>query len=799
MYISLDWISDYVDLSEFNTHEIADRLTLATAEVEGVEILKRSVAGVLVGEIVKAEPLKAEEGKTLTACTVDCGDRQYATACGAPNARVGLKAPFAPAGVTLAGDVVIEETEMAGHKSEGILCSAAELGMSRWHEGLLECPASIENGTPIAEFIPEEDVLIEVDNKSLTHRPDLWGHYGFAREFAAIFRKPLKPLKQTDLSQYNELPAYALTIDDLEACPCYGCIEFESDAPNMPAPLVMQRRLHALGQRTMDLMVDVTNYCMLEIGQPTHAFDGDRLKAVRVAMMGKDATFTTLDEQERQLLPDDLLIWNEKEPVALAGVMGGMNSEVGPTTKKLLLESANFKAAQVRRTSVRLDLRTDAAQRFEKSQPPANVKTAVARILHLLDEAGATPEVTSRFTVEGDLAQEYRHIELQPGHLDAMAGVRLSRDEVEEILSALGFTVEHRADGSLCVGVPPYRSVKDLSIEPDIAEEVLRVYGYGRIEPIMPSMPIKPLHVEKSIRLEHKARKLLAGSHGFLETHNYGWTDDTWLAKIGYEPGDTICLRNPAAQPCKQMRTTLIPNLLQLVPRNRTHRDAFRIFEIGNVYLPGGPEKRIELSRLAGISYQQSPTPSLEDHFRRIKGAIEDLGALMGDEPFTFVPINESSTPWQQGRCCVEILQGEARVGVLGYADKKLMDVLAPDGGQVIWFEIEMDKLGGQVYPTVQFAPTPRFPGSWQDFSMVWDVDRGYAELTACLDGFTHPLLMKREFLVAYKGKGLEKGLGSYSFRYWIGSLDHTLTSDEIEDFRTSILAFLEKNNIPLR
>lgn len=804
MHISLDWISDFVDLADVDPATIVDRLTLSTAEVEGFEVLHRSVAGVIIGQVLTAEPIagakteeKENEGR-LTLVTVDCGRKQYRTVCGAPNVRVGLKAPFAPAGVTLAGELKIETSEVSGHRSEGVLCSAKELGMSHWHEMLLECPGELENGTPLSDHIPAQDVLVEIDNKSLTHRPDLWGHYAFARELAAIFGRELKPLPMADLSQYDKLPAYPLEVEDTEGCPCYGCLEFEVSAAR-PSPLVMQRRLHALGQRTYNLMVDVTNYAMLELAQPTHAFDGNRLKAIRVAKMGREGTFTTLDGQERKMLPDDLLIWNEKEPVALAGVMGGLNSEVEESTDKVLLESANFMGSRIRRTSVRLDLRTESAQRFEKNQPPVNVKLAVGRILNLVEKAGAEPRATSRFTVAGDLKEDYRPLKLAPGALQAMAGVELSQEKVVSILHSLGFKAKYAADGRLEVGVPSHRGEKDISIAPDIGEEVMRIYGYDKIEPRMPAAPLKPLYVNKPLRIEQKAQRLLAGSHGFVEVHNYGWTDDGWIAKIGFEPKRTIALKNPSAQQNRLLRTTLVPNLLALVGQNRAHRDCFRLFELGHVYRPNDDGSCHEPTRLAGISYTQTDQLPLEDHLRAVKGAIEDLARVIGGGDFTFVPSGAGDVPWRAADCWVAVRRGDTELGGLGVLDGPILDAVSPDGGQVVWFELALDELEGPIYPAVEYAPPPKFPGSWQDFSLVWDVGQGFAALEACLDEFTHPLVMKREFLYRYRGKGLPKGKASYSYRYWIGSWDHTLTSEEIDDFRGALLRYLETQEIPLR
>jgi phenylalanyl-tRNA synthetase beta chain len=801
--ISLDWISDFVDLSDVEAETIADRLTLSTAEVEGFEILHRSVDGVVIGEVVEVERAAQgghppADGERLQLATVDCASARYVTVCGAPNLRVGMKAPFAPPGVTLAGNQRIETAQVAGHKSEGVLCSPMELGMSRWHEGVLECPAHVETGTPLSAFIPVQDVIVEIDNKSLTHRPDLWGHYAFARELAAIFKRELRPLPMIDLSRYDRLPEYPLTIDDTEGCPCYGCIEFKV-AATVPSPLIIQRRLHALGQRTYNLMVDLTNYVMIELAQPTHAFDGDRLRAIRVAKMGCHGPFVTLDGQERAMSPDDLLIWNETEPVALAGVMGGLNSEVEASTTKVLLESANFKGSRIRRTSVRLDLRTESAQRFEKSQPRVNVKLAVARILKLIREAEVDAEVTSRFTVAGDLDEAFRPIELPPGCLKTMAGTDVPEKEVVSILHRLGFQAEYTGDGRLKVGIPPHRSRQDISIPADIAEEVLRIYGYDKIEPRLPEAPLEPLFVNKPLRMEHRARRLLAKSHGFIEVHNYGWTDDAWLQKIGFQPQRALELKNPSTQHTAWLRTALMPNLLALVPQNRAHRDRFRLFEIGHVYSRADDDGALETCNLAAVSFCPTGQPPLEEQFRAVKGAVEDLGRVIGGQRFRFEPSAAGDAPWQTADHWVAVRRGDRHLGGLGVLTGNILKAAAPEGGQVVWLELSVDALEASIFPDVKYTAPPVYPGSWQDFSLVWDMARGFAALEDRLERFSHPLVMRRDFLYAYKGKGLPKGQASYSYRFWLGAWDRTLSSQEIDQFRAAILEFLQSEGIPLR
>ncbi|MDR0869234.1 MAG: phenylalanine--tRNA ligase subunit beta [Planctomycetaceae bacterium] len=814
MLVSLDWISDFVDLSGLSVDHIVSRLTLSTAEVEGIKEIRRCIKNVLAGEVVKTEKLTDK----LTFCEVNCGKKTYKTVCGAPNVRVGLKAAFAPAGTTVlttaACPAVVEAGEKHGKPSEGILCSAAELGMSHWHEILLEIPGSIAAGSLLSGYIPETDTLIEIDNKSLTHRPDLWGHYGFAREFSAVFERPLKPLPLLDLSQFDHLPKHPLKNEDYENCPVYACIEFNTHGA-VPSPLFIQRRLHALGLKSHNLLVDVTNYAAWEVAQPTHAFDADKLGGIKVSTvraggLPPNCEFETLDGQKRKLNPDDLLIWGSQNsgtvaahyrPVALAGVMGGLETEISGSTKKMLLECANFKAARIRKTASRLDLRTDASQRYEKTQPPFSVKVAAGRILQLIQDAGAGLDILSRFTYDGDLKEKTRYIEIPAERLETLAGINLPKEKILSILHSLGFEAAYNTSSEgnrLKAGIPNFRSEKDISIPEDIVEEVLRIYGYDNIPPVMPAVPMRPLYIEKSLKLPHKIKKILTGGHRFLEVHNYIWFNDNFLKQIDFEPGETLALANPTTPETGQLRTTLIPTLLSLVPKNRPFRDSFRLFEIGRRFNPAGRKGLpCEFLTLAGVAFQQNGLP--EDFYLSVKSAVEDVFKVLGLTASFHERDGAVSAPWQTPGHFVAVETGNTAAGSLGMIDKPLMQKFCPEGGQIIWFEIELDKVNGLLYPEVAFAEPPRYPLSWQDFSLVWNVADGFENLENIVNSFESPLIVKREFLVSYKGKGLEKGTASYSFRFWIGRTDRTLTGDEIDGFHKEFLTFIKEKGVALR
>ncbi len=599
MKLSLEWISQYVDIHDIDPQALALRMTMATAEVEGCERLDRATKGVVAADILSAQPVEGHPG--LTVVEVDTGGgKRFRTVCGAPNARAGLRAAFAPAGAELAGGKRVESSLVAGLESQGILCSARELGLSEFHEILFEIPQSVPVGASLSDLIPPSDHILEIDNKSLTHRPDLWGHYGMAREVAAVLGRPLRPLAMQDLAAYSHLPAYPLRVDDFENCPAYCCIEIDRIGLG-PAPLELQWRLHAVGQRTHDLLVDLTNYLMLEMGQPMHAFDGAGLKAVRVAPLGQAAEFTTLDGQRRKMLPEDLMIWNETQPVAVAGVMGGLDTEVTPQTTRLLLESANFKGSRIRRTAIRLDLRSDASMRFEKNQPPANAKLAIGRFLRLLHDAGQNPQVLSRLTAAGDLKEDPRPLSLPMEYFHRRIGMQIPDEKILSILRSLGFGAEIEC-GQLRLQIPPFRSAYDIAIPPDIVEEVSRIYGFDNIAPQMPTIPTKPVRANQRLALEHKARRILAQAHGFAEAHSYSWFDDSWLRAIGFDPGPTLTLKNPSAEEQSRMRTCLTPNLLAHARLNRAHRDRFQMFELGRVFQPDGPAACAESTRLAGVS-----------------------------------------------------------------------------------------------------------------------------------------------------------------------------------------------------
>ncbi|MGP3947710.1 phenylalanine--tRNA ligase subunit beta [Streptomyces sp. 7N604] len=800
MKISLNWLSDYVDLGGLTPEAVADRLTLATAEVEGFDVVTNRADSAVVARITAVEQIApATDGSPgLRAVTVDTGTGTgpHTTVTSAVDVAEGMLAAYAPVGAELPAGR-LEAARVGGRTSEGMLCSPSDIGLGTASDTVLRCPPGSEPGTPLSKWIPLRDVLVEIDNKSLTHRPDLWGHYGFARELAAILHQPLRRLDVTDLAAYDALPEFPVTNEGGEDCPVVTALAVDV-ADNAASPLEIQARLHVLGQRTFNVLVDLTNYVMLELGQPTHAYDRDRVGSLRVAPAHGAATFRTLDDQERSLVADDLLIWGDAGPVGLAGIMGGLDSGVSPGTRRVLLESANFRAARVRRTSMRLGLRTDAGQRFEKNQPPSVTRLATGRIVRLLDEAGARPEATSRFTVRGDLRDRVRTVEMDAGHVQRCAGADISDAQVDAILTALDFTTS-RKDGRLVVGVPAFRGEQDIAIPADVVEEVLRVYGYGEIEPRLPEARLEPVDPNPAIRREHKARRILAGAHGFAEMQTYLWTDDDWLSRIGFDPGEVLRLRNPIAPEKARLRTTLLPNLFKVAQDNLGNSDEYAVFEIGRVILVGDGRHE-EVSRLAGVSVRPSRGVALEDHYREVKGALEAVVRTIGRGTLRAEPdkVGEGEAPWRVPDLTAVLSDDSGPVGTAGVLYGPILDTVTPQR-QAVWFELDIDRLTGPLYATEQYRPFSVYPDSRQDFSVLWPVAGTYAGLERTLDEFGHPLVQRREFLLSYKGKGLEPGIGSYTFRYWLAHPERTLSGEDLEEFRAGFLRFLDSRELSLR
>jgi phenylalanyl-tRNA synthetase beta chain len=573
----MNWINDFVDLTNEDIPALIKRFTLATAEVEDIIYKGSDVKGVVVGKILTCEA--HPNSKKLHLLTVDKGDEVVNVVCGAPNARAGITVALACDG-GMVGGKPINKVTLAGYESCGMCCSEAELGLSTDHTGIIELPDSYKAGTPIEEVFPLNDIIFEVDNKSLTNRPDLWGHYGIAREFSALTGKPLKAIPTVNIGDFTSLPELSIKSTD-EMLYRYVAVTAENITANI-APAYMRVRLFYCGLRSINLLADLTNYVMLELGQPMHAFDGRKVKSIEVKRFENPFEFTTLDGQKRNIENTNLMICTDNEPSAVAGVMGGLDSEIADDTTSLLLESACFDAAAIRRTSVKLGLRTDASARYEKSLDPENSLTAALRFIKLLVDICPETKITSRFTDLYLKKFDIPVITFDKPYIDRYTGIDIPSETIVKTLTSLGFDVKQSGD-SFFVTVPSWRATKDVSIKADLVEEVTRVYGYDNFPIITARSPLFPVKPSVSKSDEHTIKDILARRFKLHEVHSYVWYDDKENKELKINPAPNLRVINAQTFDHSTLRSSMTPSLLYFINDNKNYASEFGIFEIGQV------------------------------------------------------------------------------------------------------------------------------------------------------------------------------------------------------------------------
>ena len=564
MFLSMNWISDFVDLSGLDKLELISKFSLSTAEVEN-EIFHKGadISGIVVAEIKSVE--NHPESKKLHLLKVDIGDGELVdVVCGAPNVRVGMKTAFAKLGATI-GDITITPRSLAGYTSNGMCCSEKEIGISDSNDGIMEITDDLANGTDLKAVYEIEDIVFEVDNKSLTNRPDLWGHYGIAREFAAIAGRELKPLPSADLSAYNNLPKVDLKIED-NLCYRYSCLQFEGISKHV-SPVNMRIRLYYCGMRALNFLADLTNYLMLEMGQPMHAFDSRKVEKIRVKRFEKPFKFTTLDGVEREIDPETLMICNGDTPVAIAGIMGGLDSEIVESTTTLTLESATFDASSIRKSTVRLAHRTDASMRYEKSLDPEMTTLAVARFVNLLTQIDPEAVVVSALTEEYAFKYDDINLSFDKAFVNKYTGIKIPDSTIVKTLTALGFGVDYD-NGSFKVSVPSWRRTKDVTMKADIIEEITRIYGYDNFDVNTAAVPLYPVRSAQEKSDEDRIKDILVKRYSMHELHSYIWAYHDEYKALGIEIENNVELINATNPNIKTIRKSIVPTQLCQVKYN---------------------------------------------------------------------------------------------------------------------------------------------------------------------------------------------------------------------------------------
>ena len=788
MFLSMNWISDFVDFTGLDKLELIHKFSLSTAEVENEILFKGSdLSGVVVAEIKSVE--NHPDSKKLHLLKVDTGEAELTdVVCGAPNVRVGMKTAFAKVGAKI-GEIEIAPRPLAGHMSYGMCCSEAELGISDDNSGIMEITDDVPNGADLKDIYEIDDIVFEVDNKSLTNRPDLWGHYGIAREFAALAGRELKPLDVEDLKAYDGLKKVDLKIED-PLCYRYSCLQVENITKSV-SPVNMRIRLFYCGMRGINLLADLTNYLMLEMGQPMHAFDSRKVEKIRIKRFDKPFTFKTLDEIERNIDENTLMICNGDQPVAIAGIMGGLDSEIVDDTTTLTLESATFDAASIRKSTVRLAHRTDASMRYEKSLDPELTVPAIARFLYLLKQYDGGVQVVSALTDE--YAYKYDTVELSfdKAFVDRYTGIEIDNDTILKTLTSLGFKAELDGD-NFDVVVPSWRATKDVTIKADIIEEITRIYGYDNFDVNTTRSPLYPVRMDVVKENEDKIKDILVKRYSLHELHSYVWAYYDELKELGIEVEPNIKLANATNPNIETIRNSMIPTQLCQLNVNKGYAPEFGIFEIGRV-VEGMDENNlcIEKKKLAISLF--SKVKDVRDLYFELRDILAVITDDIKHKQLEFKTAEATHGYEHPVNLNSIILDGEVigKIGIVHPVVGKKLDKKAA----IVFAEVDMQAFADKKNASIIYDEPSKFPPMDYDLSVVVPSGVLFSDLSQCWKNEGTEILKNVKIVDTYDTELFH----SITIRFEFSSSERTLSSAEVQAVMDKVIENLKGIDVNLR
>ncbi len=805
MKLSLNWIKDYVAIpDDFDLKKLAFDLTMSTVEVEGCTELKKQFEGIVVGEI--KEVLPHPNADKLRVCKVDVGTGDIKDiVCGGSNLYAGEKVVVACPGAMVrwhgeGEPVEIKNAKLRGVESFGMICASVEVGLNdlfpaaEEHEIMDLSSFDVKAGDSLASALDLDDIILEIDNKSMTNRPDLWGHYGIAREISALYELPLKKFDEFKADIKSD---FDVQIVDTERCPRYIGVRMEGLSVK-PSPFKMQSRIWRVGMRPINAIVDVTNYVMLAVGQPTHMFDADVIKdRITVRRAAEKEQLLLLNGKNLSLSSDDLVIADGEGAVALAGVMGGAKDSVLPTTVNTILEVANFESRGVRRTALRYDNRTEASSRYEKAVDPERCDVALNMTMELLKELYPSLKVTG-YVDHYPVKLKRAEIDVSLDWLMRRLGKRVTNEDISRKLGLLGFETKF-TDNNMHVVVPTWRSTGDVSIKADIMEEVARMYGYENFEPTPITTSFEGAINQLDIDLVRKIKEYLAFRCDMQEVFSYPWMQDEYVNAILGSTEGVLALSTPPSQTEKYIRSSLLPNLCKAVVKNERYYGEFAIFEEAEVFFDCGygskyddseklPTQRRYIS--GAFAGNSGDVASL---YRRAKGVIETMPRLTHMQAFDFR--REAKPYWADATVWMNIYVGETKVGSFGLLSKKASLDCGIKNLACILFEIDSDLLVPFKSRTNKFDHLAEYPTIDYDVSLLFDSETKWETIRAAAlkKKNAESFLQDVSFVEEYKGAKIPAGKKSVTIRLTIGAGDHTLKSEEIDATATSVVKALVK------
>lgn len=803
MLISLNWLKKYIDLPKGLTpQELGDKLTLHTAEVEEIIELGQNLENIVIGKII--ELTKHPDADKLRLAVVDIGQSKEKVVCGGTNLKEGMLVAFAKVGAKVRwhgeGDLVeLKKAKIRGVESAGMICASNEIGLGEIYpneemEILDLSEFNLKIGATLKQALKLDDIVYEIENKTITNRPDLWSHYGFARDISAILDIKLKDYK-VEKPKINESQKLKVEIKNSHLCQRYMAVMIEGIKIE-ESPDWLKNAVTSIGMRSINNIVDITNYVMYDIGQPLHAFDANKLKSAKIVVRAaKDGEeINTIDDENRTLDKSDLIIADEERPIAIAGVMGGANTEIDDKTQAVIIESANFDAISLRKTSEKLGLRSEAVQRFEKNLDPNYCELGLLKCVNLIQQLIPSAKVVTKIIDEGTWKLDQGPINITFEMINKHIGIEIPKEQAVKTLKNLGFEVKSKAE-SLSVKVPSWRATKDISIQEDIIEEIARIHGIDSIEPKMPLVKIRIPDINKERKFARNIKNDLA-SLGFNEVYNYSFVGQSQLKNIRIKDDNYIQLDNPLSEHASMMRQSLIPNLILNIKDNIRYFNNFKIFEIGTVFLPepgndlrgpSGKEKlNLQPKHLSGCIVIENEKILFYESKRTVETMLQKCRIKYEIKP------SEDIISYSHPARSADIIINNQKAGIVAELNPKVasnFDIKQRVG----FFEIDFSILFDNLTTINQYKPAPKFPSVLLDISVVLDNKILSTDVEATIKKAGGELVKNVVLFDIYQGDNIGAGNKSMAYHIEFRSDKKTLEMEEAEKLREKISKALEK------
>lgn len=784
MKVSLNWIKKYVDLPKDITNEqIMRDLTIRTVEVEDMVNTGDKFKDIVVGKIIEVNP--HPDADLLKVCLVDIGEGEYKQiVCGGenlyPNELVVISKPGAMVYWHGEGDLVeIKETKMRGVSSYGMICGATEVYLSELFPPKNEkeivdlTGLDVKPGENISDALNLGDTILEIDNKSLSNRPDLWGHYGIARELSVIYNVPLKEL---EIDKPDGLPEYKVSIEEKDKCKRYAAVKIEG-VNTKESPSWMKTLITNAGMRPINAIVDITNYVMMAVGQPTHAFDSTHVEGEKIVVRNarENEKLLLLDNNELDLTTDDLVICDESSPLALAGIRGGKKDSILPETTSVVLEVANFSAGTIRKTGKRFAEKTDASIRYEKGIDTQRVDLGISLALELFKKIFPDSKVVA-FKDEYLEATPNNVIDVTKKFLDDRLGKVISNEEITRILTGLGYGVSFDNE-TYHVIVPTFRSTGDVTLKDDVMGDIARLLGYDSFEKKPLTINFEHAVLQNNVLLERRLKEYLSYRCGFNEIITYPWIDEKYIDAAGLDKSKMVMLATPPSPEQAYLRASLVPGLLEAISKNLRYFDEFRIYEMTEVFEKGEYHESsedetlpIHKNYLSGAIVKKDAKSA----FYEIKGVIESMSSYVHMENLSFRSCESSS--YLDKNAKLDIYLGDTLVGSLGLLSVKTMADSKIKRTNVGIFEINVSKLIPYPSRTNEFKHLPEIPLVEKDLSVLVDEDVSWEKISKMIRN----KVSEYSFVEEYRGEQVPTGKKSVTFKVKLGDGKSTLTSDDI-------------------